>query len=158
MLYNDSWHGFWVRSWWPRVLWQAVTLGLVNRGMAVRWGRPIEQVCNRKETTWYENHAVRFRVQSESRVEPGIRSRSEVWGRHWRYGLQGGANVGTRWLQEEDMGQEEVPLLSICLSTYLSNLQKTVVPFSRIKWIRYIFIKKCVSFVHLSSFIIFECS
>ena len=80
MLYNNCWHGFWVRSWWPRVLWQAVMLWLVNRGMAVRRGWPVEQVCNRKKTTWYENHTVRFRqsVQSESRVEPGIRSRSEV--------------------------------------------------------------------------------
>ena len=80
VLYNDCWHGFWVRSWWPHVLWQAVTLWLVNRGMAVHQGRLVEQVCNRKETTWYENHAVRFRqsIQSESRVEPGIRSRSEV--------------------------------------------------------------------------------
>ena len=49
------------------------TLWLVNGGMAVRRGRPVQQVCNRKETRWYENHAVRFRqsVQSESRVEPG---------------------------------------------------------------------------------------
>ena len=74
MLYNDRWHGFGVRSWWPRVLWQAVTLWLINRGMAVRRGRPVEQVVNRKETMWYENYAVRLSqsVQSESRVEPGV--------------------------------------------------------------------------------------
>ena len=67
VLYKDCWDGFWVRSWWPRVLWQAVTFWYVNRRMAVRRGRPVEQVCNWKETTWYENHAVRFRksVQSE---------------------------------------------------------------------------------------------
>ena len=43
-------------------------------------GWPVEQVCNRKETTWYENHVVIFRqsVQPESRVEPEIRSRSEA--------------------------------------------------------------------------------
>ena len=38
MLYNDFWYGFWVRSWWPRMLWQAVTLWLVNREMAVHRG------------------------------------------------------------------------------------------------------------------------
>ena len=64
----------------------------------------IQQVCNRKETTWYENHAVRQSIQSESRAEPGIRSWSEALGRLWRYGLQGGASIGTHWLQDEDMG------------------------------------------------------
>ena len=80
MLYNDCWHRFWVCSWWPCVLWQAVTLWLVNRGMAVHQGRPVDQVCNWMETTWYENHVVRFRqsVQSESRVEPRVHSRSEA--------------------------------------------------------------------------------
>ena len=50
-------------------------LSLINRGIAVHLGRPVEQVCNRKETT-YENHVVRFRlsVRSESRVEPEIHS------------------------------------------------------------------------------------
>ena len=51
-----------------------------------------------------------------------------LW-RLWQYGLQGGASADTPWLQEEDMGQEEVPSLSICLSIYLSNLQLTVCPF-----------------------------
>ena len=69
VLYNDCWHGFWVRSWWPRVLWQPVTLRLVNRGRAVRRGGPVEQVCNRKETTWYGNHAVRFDSQSSQNRE-----------------------------------------------------------------------------------------
>ena len=50
MLYNFCWHRFGVHSWWPRVLWQAVTLWLVNREMAMRWGRPFEQVCNREGT------------------------------------------------------------------------------------------------------------
>ena len=131
MLYNDCWHGFWVCSWWPRVLWQAVTLWLVNRRMAVRRSRPVVQVCNRKETTWYENHAVRFRlsVHSESRVELGISRRSEALGRLWRYSLQVGASVSTPRLQEEDLGQEDVSSLNICLSIYLSNLQQTVCPF-----------------------------
>ena len=43
LLYNDYWHGFWVHSWWPCVLWQAVTLWLVNRGIAVRRGRPVSR-------------------------------------------------------------------------------------------------------------------
>ena len=34
VLYN-IWHGFSVRSLWPRVLWQTVMLWLVNRVMAV---------------------------------------------------------------------------------------------------------------------------
>ena len=122
---NDCWHGFWVHSWGPLVLWQAVKSWLVNWGMAVRWGKPVKHVCNRKETMWYENHAVRFR-QSESRIEPRIRNQSEALGHLWLYGLQGGASNGTTWLQEEDMGQEEVPSLSICLSIYL--LQQTVCP------------------------------
>ena len=80
MLNSHCWYGFRIRYWWNRVLWQAVTLWLVNRGVAVRRGWPVERVCNREETTWYENHTVRFRqsVQSESRVEPEIRRRSEV--------------------------------------------------------------------------------
>ena len=70
VLYNDYWHGFRTHSQWSRVLWQAVTLGLVRRD------RPVDTVLNRKETTWYENHVVRFwqSVQSESGVERGIRS------------------------------------------------------------------------------------
>ena len=113
------------------VLWQALTLWLVNWRLAVRRGGPVEQVCNRKETTWYENHAVRFwdAVQSKWRIEPGIGSRSDALGRLWRYGFQEGASFGTPWLQEEGMRQEEVPSLRICLSCYLSNLQQTVNPF-----------------------------
>ena len=59
---------------------KAVTLWLVNLGLVMRRGRPVEQVCNRNETKWYENHAVRFRqsVQSESRVEPGTSNWSEA--------------------------------------------------------------------------------
>ena len=98
--------------------------------MAVRQGRPVEQVCNRKEITWYENHAVRFsQYQSESRVEREIRTRSEALGRLWRYGLQEGASFGDPWIQEEDMGQEEFPSLSVCLAIYLSDLQQIVRPF-----------------------------
>ena len=38
-------------------------------------------------------------------------------------------NLGTPWLQKEDMGKEKVPSLSVCLSIYLSNLQLTEGPF-----------------------------
>ena len=101
---------------------------------------------NWKRTTWYENHAVSFRVHSESRVKPGIRSWSEALGHFWQYGLQGGANVGTPRLQEEDKGQEEVFSLSICLSIYLSNLQQTVCPFENKMRGRYFYKEVC--FVH----------
>ena len=53
---------------------------ICRQAVTVRQGRPVVQVCNRKGTTWYENNAVRFRqsVQSESRVDPGMRSRLEA--------------------------------------------------------------------------------
>ena len=79
LLYNDSWHGFSVRPWWPRVLCHGVTFWLVNRGMAGR--SDLES--------------------SQKRVERGICNRSEAQGRLWRYGLQGSTSVGTSWLQEE---------------------------------------------------------
>ena len=142
MLYNDCCHGFWVHSWRPHVFGQTVTLWLVNRGMAVHQGKPVEQVCNRKETTWYENHAVSFRVQSESRVKPGICSQSEVLGHLWQYGLQGGSSTGTPLAPGRKYGARRSPL-------YLSfKLTTNCVPPSRIKWERYILIKKCLSFVH----------
>ena len=46
--------------------WQAITLWLVNKGIAARRGSQVQQVCNRKETTWYENHAVRIRQSAEN--------------------------------------------------------------------------------------------
>ena len=73
----------------------------------------------------------------------------------WRYGLQRGASVGTPWLQDEDMGQEEVPSLSICLSIYLSNLQQAGCPFEN-KVREIYFYKEVFRFVHWSSFIIFD--
>ena len=80
LLYNDCWHGLWVHSWWPRVLWQAVTLWLVNRGMAVRRSRLVEQMCNRKETIWYDNHAVRFRQSVQERIESQARDMQPIRG------------------------------------------------------------------------------
>ena len=144
ILYNDCWKGFWVRSWLPRALWQAVTLWLVNRGMAVRRGWPVEQVCNRKVTTCYENHAVSFKqsVQSESRVEPGIRNRSEMFVLSLTIRLARGCK---RWhpLAPERRYEAKSPL-SEYMSLHLSlKLTTNCVPLSRIKWERNIFIKKC---------------
>ena len=42
--------------------------------------------------------------------------------------LQGGASIGTTWLSEKGMRQEEVPSLSIYLSIYLSTKNKLWVP------------------------------
>ena len=114
---------------------------------AVCRGRPVEQVCNRKGTTWYEYNAVRFRQsgQSESRVEPWIRSRSEAFGRLWRYRLQVGASVSTHWIQKEDMGKKKSPLW-VYVSPYLSQTNnKLCAPFEN-KMRERFFIKKCVSF------------
>ena len=102
---------------------------LVNKGMAAYRGSQGQQVRNRKEATWYENHAVRFRQSRKLRVERGIRSRSEALGRLWRYGFQVGASFGTPWLPKEDMGQE-VPTLWV----YISQLTANCGSLSRIKW------------------------
>ena len=94
-------------------------------------GSQVQQVSNWKETTWYENHTVRFRQSSQNRESSqGYAAGKRRLGRLWRYGFQRSASVGAPWPQEEDMGQEEVPSLSICLSIYLSNLQQTGCPFS----------------------------
>ena len=46
-----------------------------KQGVAVRRGTPVEQVCNRKETMWYENHAVSpVRIEGRSRDTQPIRS------------------------------------------------------------------------------------
>ena len=148
LLYNDCWHGFWVRSWWPHMLWQAVTLWLVNRGVAVRRGRPVKQVCNRKGTTWYENYAIRFRqwFQSGSRIEPGIRRRLEALGRLWRYCLQGVQALAPPSSRKKIWGKKKSPL-RVYVSPSISQTYNSVLP-SRIKWERYIFYKE-VCFVSL---------
>ena len=133
------------------VLWQAVTLRLVNRGMAVCRVRLVKQMFNRKETMWYENHTVRFRqsVQSELRVELGIRSRSEalvssltIWlargCKHW-FPLA----LGRRYKARRSP-------LSDYMSLHLSlKLTTNCVPPLRIKWDIY-FYKVC--FVSLIEF------
>ena len=61
-LYN-IWYGFSVRSEWPRVLWQAVTLWLVNRAVTVVGiGKSNRCVSGRRPR---DNHAVRFRQNPE---------------------------------------------------------------------------------------------
>ena len=122
MLYNSCWHGFWVRSWWPRVLWQAVTLWLANSGMAVRLGRPVEQVCNRKETTWYENHVLRFRQSGSQNRESsqGYAADRRRLRRLWRYGLQVGANVGTPGSRKKIWDKKKSPLW-VCVSPSISQ-------------------------------------
>ena len=148
VLYNDCWHVYWVHSWWPCVLWQAVTLWLVKKGVAVFQGRSVELVCNRKKTTWYENHAVRFRlwVQSESRVEPGIRNRSEALVSSLTIQFARGCKRWHPLSQGRRYEEEEFPLseyMSLHLSLKITTNRVLVL---RIKWERYIFIKKCVSF------------
>ena len=145
MFYNDCWHGFWVCSWWPPVVWRAVTLWLVNREMAVRRGGPIEQVYKRKETTWYENHAVRFKqsVQSKSRVEPGIYSWSEAFLTSLTIRLARGCKRWHFLAPGRRYGTRRSPL-SEYMSLHLSlKLTTNCVPLSRIKSERYIFLKKC---------------
>ena len=134
------------------MLWQAVTLWLVNRGMAVRLGRPVEQVCNRKDTTWYENHAVIFKQarQWESRVEPGIRSRSEALVtsltirlsrgcKRWRP-LAPGKRYGAR-------RSHHFEYISLHISV---KLTRNCVLLSRIKWEIYFYKEVC--FVALTEF------
>ena len=110
--------------------------------------RPVEQVCNRKETTWYENHVTRFRlsVQSESRVEPGIRSRSEVLVSSLTIRLARGCKCWHLLAPGRRYGARRRPL-SEYMSVHLSlKLTTNCVPLSRIKWERYIFMKTCISF------------
>ena len=143
-----------VRSWWPRVLWQAVTLWLVNRGMAVHRGRSVEQVCNRKETTSYENHVVRFRQsgQSESRVEQGKRSRSEALVLLWRYGMQGGASIGTPGSKNKIRGKKKSPLYVYVSPSISQTYNRLCAPFEN-KMREIYFYKKVyfVSFIEVRS-------
>ena len=122
----------------------------------MRRGRSVEQVCNRKVTMWYENHTIIFRqsVQSESSrardTQPirGVSSSLTIWlarrYKHW-HPFAPGRTYRARSSPFEYMYLH----LSLKLTT-------NCVPLSRIKWEWYIFIKKCVLFVHWSLFIIFD--
>ena len=111
-------------------------------------GRPVEPVCNRKGTTWYENHVVRVwqSVQSESRVEPWIRSQSEALGRLWRYGLQGGASVGTPCSRKKIWGKKS-PLWVYVSPSISQTYNKLCAPFEN--KMRAIYFYKEVCFVSL---------
>ena len=111
--------------------------------MTARQVTYVKQVCNRKETTWWEPRSQLLdRVQSIA-VKPGTRSWSEVS----LTILQGGASVSTPWLLEEDMGRS--PLSEYMSRHHLSHTTETST-LSRIKCERYIFIKKCVrSFIEV---------
>ena len=145
-----------VRSWWPRVIWQAVTLWLVNRGIVVCRGRSVEQVYYRKKTTWYENYVVSLgmSVQSESSrtrdTQPirGVRLPLTIRLSRRRkrcYPLAPGRRFGTRW----------IPLSEYMILHLSLKLTTNCVPLSRIK--RDMYFYKEVCFVcSWSSFIIFD--
>ena len=108
VLYNDYWHEFWVRSWWPHVLWQAVTLWLVNRGgqQCVRVGRSSKCVTGRRPR---DMRIARSDLDSPVRIERRTRDTQPIRGVSVvsdDTACKGGASVGTPWL-------------SICLSIYL---------------------------------------
>ena len=140
LLYN-IWHGFSVHSWWPHVLWQTVTLWLVNRVMAVVGvGRSNRCVTRRRP---HDNHALRFRqrkrIWSRARDTQPIRG----LGRLKQYSLQVGASI-TSLAPWRRFGTRSP--LSEYMSLHLSlKLRTNCGPLSRIKWERYIFIKKCFS-------------
>ena len=124
---------------------------------AMRRGRPVEEECNRKDTTWYENHAVRFRqsVQSESRVKPWIRSRSEalevVSDNTACKLVQALAPPGSR---KKIWGKKKSPLRVYVSSSISQTYNKLCAPFEN--KIRAIYFYKEVCFVYWSSFIIFD--
>ena len=66
LLYNIRYE-FSVRSWWPRVLWLAVTLWLVNSSTirALAYNR-----CVSRKRSRDENHAVRFRQSADNHSRP----------------------------------------------------------------------------------------
>ena len=59
----NIWHGFSVRSWWPHVLWQAVTSWLVNSSAigALTYNR-----CLTGRRSRDENYVVRFKQSAEN--------------------------------------------------------------------------------------------
>ena len=153
VLYKDCWHEFWVRSWWPRVLRFAITMWLVNRGVAVRRGRPVEKVCNRKGATWYENHTVRFR-QSPVRIESRIRETQPIRGvlSSLTIRLERGCKRLHSRAPRRRYGARR-GYLSKYMSLHLSlKLTANCVPLSRIKWEIYFYKEVCfVSFTEVRS-------
>ena len=134
-LLSNICHGFSVHSLWPRLLWQAVTLWLVNR-----------TACSgQKETTWWEPCG---QIQTECRESQSSEGHTADQRCLW-WACKGAASVGTPWLLEEDMGRRSPLSEYICLSAHLSQTTETST-LSRIKCERYIFKKKCVhSFIEV---------
>ena len=145
VLYNDNCYGFWARFRWPRVFWQAVTLWLVNRGMTVRPGRPVEQMCNRRETTWYENYAIRFYTVSSVRFESRVRDTKAIRGvrssltirlarrcKHWHPRA-----IGRRY------GARRIPLSEYISLNLSLKLTTNCVLLSWIKWEIYFYKEVC---------------
>ena len=120
--------------------------------MAVRRGRPVEQVCNRRGPRDMKTTRSDL-VSSQKRIKPGIRIWSEASRtvrlprgcKRW-HSLAPGRRYGARWCP---LSQYISVHLSLKFTTKLCALFEN-------KWERYIFIKKCVSFVRWSSFIIFD--
>ena len=101
-------------------------------------------MCNRKETTWWEPCGQIWTECGEWQSSKGDAVGQK---RLWRAckGVQALAPPGF-W--KKIWGEEIFPL-SICLPTDLSHTTETST-LSRIKWERYIFIKKCVrSFIEV---------
>ena len=90
MLYNDCWHGFWVRSWWPPMLWQTVTLWLVNRGWHwVGVGRSSRSINGRTPRDMRTMQSDLNSQSSQTRVSSqGYAANQRRKFRIWRYGLQ----------------------------------------------------------------------
>ena len=95
--------------------------------MAERQGSQVQQVCNQKETTWYENHVVRFklrqRIQSRVRDKQQIRGVSDVSDDTASKWMQALALPGSRkklWDKKKSLLWKYV---------YLSNNNKLWAPF-----------------------------
>ena len=107
--------------------------------MALRRGRPVEQVCNRKETTWYENHVVRVSESNQNwessqgytanQRRLTIRLAREC--KHWHP-----LALGRRyWARRSPLSEYMSLHLSLKFTT-------NCVPLSKIKWDIYIFYKE----------------
>ena len=144
-LYNDCWYGFWVRFWWPRVLWQAVTLWLVSRGWqcvgvgrlsrCVTWKRPRDMRTTRSDLDRVQSKSSRARDTQPIR---GIMVVSDDTA--WK-AVQALAPTGS-W--KKIWGKKKSPLWVYVSPSISQTYNKLCAPFEN--KMRYIFIKKCVSF------------
>ena len=100
-----------------------------KQGMEECQGSPVQLVCNRKVTTWYENHAVRFKQSRVRDTQPirGVRSSLTIqfarWCKRW--------SLLAPWRRFETRRSP----LSEYMSLYLSlKLTTNCGPLARIKW------------------------